>query len=125
MGIRGRDQRGLAESTQWAVLFPVILLVSLGIIQVGIYLHGRNVAQRAATSAVDAARGSYGTSADAERVARGIAQQGGLREVSVSVSRGATTVTADVRADPVFVFDLGLARLHETASAPLEKVSTP
>ena len=85
---RGRDQRGLSESTQWAVLWPLVLLVSLGIIQAGIYLHGRNVAQRAATAAVDAARGSYGSVAEARQFAEGIARSGGLRSVSISINRG-------------------------------------
>ncbi len=122
---RGRDQRGLSESTQWAVLWPLILLVSLGIIQAGIYLHGRNVAQRAATAAVDAARGSYGSVAEARQLAEGIARSGGLRSVSISINRGPDVVTADVRADPVLILDIGVGRLRETAAAPREKVSQP
>ena len=66
------------------------MLVTLGIIQAGIHLHGRNVAQRAATAAVDAARGSYGTTAEAQEIANGIARSGGLEGVSVRVTRGAT-----------------------------------
>ena len=122
---RGRDQRGLSESTQWAVLWPLILLVGLGIIQAGIYLHGRNVAQRAATAAVDAARGSYGSVAEAQQLAEGIARSGGLRSVSISINRGPDVVTADVRADPVLILDIGVGRLRETAAAPREKVSQP
>jgi len=122
---RGRNQRGLSESTQWAVLWPLILLVSLGIIQAGIYLHGRNVAQRAATAAVDAARGSYGSVAEAQQLAEGIARSGGLRSVSISINRGPDVVTADVRADPVLILDIGVGRLRETAAAPREKVSQP
>ena len=51
MPLRARDERGLSESTQWAVLFTLLMLVTLGLIQAGIVLHGRNVAQRAATAA--------------------------------------------------------------------------
>jgi hypothetical protein len=122
---RGRDQRGLSESTQWAVLWPLILLVSLGIIQAGIYLHGRNVAQRAATAAVDAARGSYGSVTEARQLAEGIARSGGLRSVWISIDRGPAVVTAEVRADPVLILDIGVGRLRETAIAPREKVSQP
>ena len=122
---RGRDERGLRESTQWAILWPLILLVSLGIIQAGIYLHGRNVAHRAATAAVDAARGSYGSVAEAQQLAEGIARAGGLRSVSISINRGPTVVTADVRADPVLIMDIGIGRVWETAAAPREKVSQP
>jgi Flp pilus assembly protein TadG len=121
---RGGDQRGLAASAQLAVAFPLLLLITLGVIQAGVWLHGRNVAQRAAVAAVDVARGSYGTAADAEQRGRDIAAAGGLREVSVRVSRGPGGVTADVRARATLLLDLGLASLDETAAAPLERVSS-
>ena len=62
MPAQARDERGLSESTQWAVLFSLLMLLTLGIIQAGIHLHGRNVAQRAATAAVDTARGQQARS---------------------------------------------------------------
>jgi Flp pilus assembly protein TadG len=120
-----RDERGLSESVQWAVLWPLLMLVTLGIIQAGIFLHGRNVAQRAATAAVDAARGSYGSTADAERLGAMIAGSGGLRNISVGVRRTGTTVIADVSGYPPMIFDLDLGRINETAAAPLERVTQP
>jgi Flp pilus assembly protein TadG len=120
-----RDERGLSESVQWAVLWPLLMLVTLGIIQAGIFLHGRNVAQRAATAAVDAARGSYGSTADAERLGATIAGSGGLRNISVRVQRTGTTVTADVSGYPPMIFDLDLGQINETAAAPLERVTQP
>ena len=125
MQIRARDERGLSESVQWAVLWPALMLVTLGIIQAGIFLHGRNVAQRAATAAVDAARGSYGTAADAQHLAANIAASAGLKDVSVRVQRSGTTVTADISATAPMIFDLRLGRISETASAPLERVTAP
>ena len=124
MRARARDERGLSESTQWAVLFSLLMLLTLGIIQAGIHLHGRNVAQRAAMAAVDAARGSFGTVAEAQQVAHGIAQSGGLQGVTIRISRGATTVTADVSGNAPAILDIA-GRIHETASAPLERVSQP
>jgi Flp pilus assembly protein TadG len=120
-----RDERGLSESVQWAILWPVLMLLTLGIIQAGIFLHGRNVAQRAATAAADAARGSYGNGVDAEHLGESIASSGGLRNISVRVQRTGTTATADVSAYPPMIFDLGLGRIHETAVAPLERVTQP
>ena len=125
MQIRARDERGLSESVQWAVLWPALMLVTLGIIQAGIFLHGRNVAQRAATAAVDAARGSYGSAADAQHLAANIAASAGLKDVSVRVQRSGTTVTADISATAPMIFDLRLGRISETASAPLERVTAP
>jgi Flp pilus assembly protein TadG len=120
-----RDERGLSESVQWTVLWPLLMLLTLGIIQAGIFMHGRNVAQRAATAAVDAARGSYGSAADAEHLGESIASSGGLRNISVRVERIGTTATADVSAYPPMIFDLHLGRITETAVAPLERVTQP
>jgi Flp pilus assembly protein TadG len=120
-----RDERGLSESVQWAVLWPLLMLLTLGIIQAGIFLHSRNVAQRAATAAVDAARGSYGGAADAEQVGTTIATSGGLRSISVHVQRTGSTVTAHVSAYSPMIFDLDLGRINETAAAPLERVTPP
>ena len=120
-----RDERGLSESVQWAVLWPLLMLLTLGIIQAGIFLHGRNVAQRAATAAADVARGSYGSAADAEHLGESIASSGGLKSISVRVQRTGTTVTADVSAYPPMIFDLDLSRINETAVAPLERVTQP
>ena len=120
-----RDERGLSESVQWAVLWPLLMLVTLGIIQAGIYLHGRNVAQRAATAAVDAARGSYGSTTDAEQLGTTIAGSGGLRNISVRVRATGTTVSADVSGYAPMIFDLDLGRINETAAAPLERVTQP
>jgi Flp pilus assembly protein TadG len=123
--IGARDERGLSESVQWAVLWPALMLVTLGIIQAGIFLHGRNVAQRAATAAVDAARGSYGSTADAQHLATSVASSGGLKNISVRVSRTGNTVNATVSGTAPMIFDLRLGRINETAAAPLEHVTPP
>jgi Flp pilus assembly protein TadG len=125
MASLARTQRGVSESVQWAVLWPVLLLVTLGIIQAGIYLHSRNVAQRAATVAVDSARGSFGTSDDARELAQDIARVGGLRQISVRVQRGATSVRVDVSGQAPTLVDIGVSRVHEVAAAPLERVTQP
>lgn len=124
MQIAARDERGVSESVQWAVLWPVLMLVTLGIIQAGIFLHGRNVAQRAATAAVDAARGSYGSATDAEHLAEAIASSGGLTEVSVRVQRTGAVVNVDVSGYAPMIFDLDLGGVTATATAPLERVTT-
>ena len=122
---RGRDQRGLSESTQWAVLWPLILLVSLGIIQAGIWIHGHNVATRAANAAADSASGSYGSTGEARQIAEGIASSGGLRDVAVTVSAGSSAVQITVTGHAPALLDLPLGTIHETASAPVERVTRP
>ena len=101
------------------------MLATLGIIQSGIWLHARTVAFRAATVAADAARGSYGSTADPEAAARGIAESGGLKQVQVSVARRAAVVDVTVRARAVLILDLGLGSLTATASTPVERVTQP
>jgi Flp pilus assembly protein TadG len=123
--VAARDERGLSESVQWAILWPLLMLLTLGIIQAGIFLHGRNVAQRAATAAVDAARGSYGTAADAQHLAETIASSGGLENISVRVQRTGTTARADVSGNAPTIFDLGLGRITVATTAPLERVTQP
>ena len=101
------------------------MLLTLGIVQAGFWLHARNVAQRAATAAVDVARGSYGTAGEGEQRARDLTAAAGLTDVVVHVDRGPQRVTAVVSAHATLVLDLGLGDLRETASGPRERVSTP
>jgi Flp pilus assembly protein TadG len=122
---RTRDERGLSSSTQLAVVLPLLMLLTLGIIEAGLWLHARNVAQRAATAAVDVARGSYGTAGEGEQRARDLAGAAGLTHVVVHVDRGPQRVTAVVSARATLVLDLGLGRVEETAAGPRERVTTP
>ncbi len=125
MGAPARNERGLNESVQWAVIWPVLMLLTLGIIQIGVVLHGRNVALRAATAGVDAASGSYGTSSEAQHLAEQIASAGSLRAVSVRVTRTPSIVSVEVAGQAPVILDLGVGRVRETASAPVERVSQP
>ncbi|MGI3780369.1 MAG: TadE/TadG family type IV pilus assembly protein [Janthinobacterium lividum] len=124
-GRRSGDQRGFSSSTQLAVVFPLLLLLTLGILQAGLWLHARNVAQRAATAAVDVARGSYGTADEGEDRARDLAAAAGLTDVVVHVDRGPQVVRADVSVHATLVLDLGLGTVEGTASGPRERVSAP
>ena len=118
-------ERGITDSAQFALIWPLLLLVSLGIIQAGIWIHGHNVANRAAHAAADAASGSYGSSAEARQIAEGIARSGGLTDVVVQVSTTATVAEVAVTGSAPSLLDLPLGRIHETASAPVERVTRP
>ncbi|WP_415153283.1 TadE/TadG family type IV pilus assembly protein, partial [Propionicimonas sp.] len=43
----------MAESTQWTVLLPTLLLLVLGLVQVGVWLYSRTVAAQAAATVAD------------------------------------------------------------------------
>jgi len=118
-------ERGITESAQFALIWPLLLLVSLGIIQAGIWIHGHNVANRAAHAAADAASGSYGSSAEARQIAEGIARSGGLTDVDVQVSTSSSVAEVSVAGNAPSLLDLPLGRIHETASAPVERVTRP
>ncbi len=125
MGRWRPGERGITQSAQFALIWPMLLLVSLGIIQAGIWVHGHNVAQRAANAAVDTASGSYGSAAEARELAAGIARSGGLTGVDVRVSTSATVVDVTVTGSAPTLLDLPLGRIQETASAPVERVTRP
>ena len=84
-----RSERGLSESVQHAVIFPVLMLVTLGIIQAGIWVHGHTVAERAAAAGVDIARGSYGSTTEARETSDRVASAGGLDDVTVEAHAAA------------------------------------
>lgn len=120
-----RDERGLSESLQFAAVWPLLMLVTLGVIEGGLWLHARNVAERAAIAAVGAASGSHGSADAARELGSHLAGSGGLSDVTVEVSRTATAVTVAVSADAPLVLDLGLGRVRETAAGPVERVTGP
>jgi Flp pilus assembly protein TadG len=121
----GGRERGLTNSLQFAVIVPALMLATFGLIQVGLWLHARNVAAEAVTAAADVARSYDGDPAAATQAARRIAAVGGLTDVALTVSRQPTSVSVTMVARPPVIFDLGLGRITETATAPLERVTTP
>jgi Flp pilus assembly protein TadG len=115
----------MSESVQIALLWPVVLLVTLGVIEAGIWIHGRQAALRAATAAADVARGSAGSAGQAEDLAGKIARSSGLRAVSVAVTTSGDEVRVVVSGTAPAILDLPLTRISESASAPREQVTTP
>lgn len=121
---RGFD-RGLSNSLQFAVIVPALMLATFGLIQAGLWLHARNVAAEAVTAAADVARNYSGDPVAARQTARRIAAVGGLTDVQLTISRQPRAVSVTMIARPPVIFDLGLGRVTETATAPLERVTTP
>lgn len=123
--MRRRDERGLSDSVQWAILTPLLMLTVLGLIQAGIWLHGRDVAAHAAIAGAEEGA-LYGASeASARAAATRVAEAGGLADVVVDVNRGPERVQVAVRGRmPTFV-DLGQTVIRQQATRPVERVTVP
>ncbi len=117
------NQRGVAESTQWAILLPVLLLLVLGLVQLGVWLHSRTVASQAAAVAADLRATGPAAEAAARQAGRRVAAQGGLEQVEITLAaeEGHLVVTVSGRA-PLF-FDIGQGLVIERAVLPLEQVT--
>ena len=120
----GRADRGMSESVSWAVVMPVLLVCVLGLIQLGLWLHGQNTARSAAATGADLAA-LDGAATTAEQGALAVASAGGLEDAHVTVSGSADAVVVDVTATVPLVFDLGQGRVHATSRTPRERVSRP
>lgn len=118
---RPADERGLSDSIQWSVLFPLVLLLILGTVQAGVWLHGRNVVASAALAAAEA-QAVAGPGQDAAvRVAHSLSDPDGITLESVDVGGDADLVTVRVVAHVPLFLDLGMSRVEATASQPREQ----
>ncbi|MGB2766466.1 MAG: TadE/TadG family type IV pilus assembly protein [Propionicimonas sp.] len=119
------NERGLSESTQWAIVMPALLALVLGLVQTGIWLHGRSVASQAAAAAADVRAVGRQFQAEAEAVAAEIAHSGGLTEVTVSTSERHGRVQVTVSGQTQVFFDVGQSRIVEHAVLVEERVTSP
>lgn len=94
---RRRCERGLVESTQLAVLVPLILLVVFSVIQASIWFAGRSAVQQAAMAGAEHAAFADAGPDAAVGVAQQVAADSGLLDVRVQV--GFTGTTVDVTVD--------------------------
>jgi Flp pilus assembly protein TadG len=111
------SQRGVSESTQWAVLAPVFLLLVLGLVQLGVWLHARTVAGQAAATVADLR--SYG-SPDATAAGARVAAAGGLEQVSIHTDTVGNVIVVTVTGRAPLFFDIGQGTITEKAVLPRE-----
>lgn len=113
------SQRGVTESTQWAILAPVFLLLVLGLVQLGVWLHARTVAGQAAATVADLS--SYG-SPDATATGARVAAKGGLEQVSIQTAVVGDVIVVTVTGRAPLFFDIGQGLIVEKAVLPREVV---
>lgn len=110
-----RCQRGLVESTQWALLIPVLLGVVFTLVQAGIWLSGRSTVQQAAMAGAEHAALVGGDSANAGQVANRLAVSAGLRAINVQINDDGQAVSVTVTAQVVAVLPGELTAVSATA----------
>ncbi|BCJ62998.1 TadE/TadG family type IV pilus assembly protein [Polymorphospora rubra] len=88
-----------AATAELAVAMPLLLLLVMLVIQAGLWMHATHVAQSAATRAANAAAGYQSSAAagrDAGEQTLTAIGDGVLKDPSVSVTRTATEVRAEI-----------------------------
>lgn len=128
-----RLRRALADEggdgpTSAAILAPIILMLTMAIIQTGLYFHARTVAQNAAQIGMESAR-TLGSDAETGRAAAAAfitqVDSGSLSDLSIEVN-GGDTITARVSAQgPALVPLLPMPRIDVVAVGPAERITQP
>lgn len=106
---------------QWAMLTPLLLLLLLGALQVGVLWHGRSTVLHAAAAAAEAESLYRAAPGSGLQAARTIAAAGGVGNVSIDVARTAHRVDVEVTGTVPVLIDLGMSRVSQRASAPVER----
>ncbi|WP_335988488.1 TadE/TadG family type IV pilus assembly protein [Glycomyces sp. MUSA5-2] len=124
--LMGRSAIDRGSATAEAVIAtPLLLLLVLAIIQAGIIWHARHMAQAAAGEAMEAARvalASGGDGAAAATASLGRNASGVLEDPSVSVDRGAETITVTVTGTPTQIIPLWEATVEVTVAGAVEHI---
>ena len=120
-----QSQRGSA-SLELVVIFPAVLALIFGAVQIALYFHARNVALAAAQEGARAAAAQHGTAAAGATSSWSFLDQAGGSEVltntEVTPIRTSTQVTVTVTGTSLSVFP-GLPgfTVHQTARRPVER----
>ncbi|MEY9861362.1 Flp pilus assembly protein TadG [Catenulispora sp. GAS73] len=120
--LREDGERG-AVTTELVIATPLLLLLVLAVIQFGLIWHAEQVAQTAASQAVNAGRAQNTSGAVGQSRGEQILSQlgsGVLTGKSISVSRGAGQVTADVSGQVESIIPGWHPSIHAHAAAPVE-----
>lgn len=116
-----RDERGLSESVQWALVWPVVMMAIAVAVQTVLVLQARSVAIEAARAAVHADAMLGSTPSDATRAASQVCAGSGVSQLHVHTDRHARIVRVDVDVQAARFFPAGrLTTVRAHAVAPKE-----
>lgn len=121
---RAGDQDRGSSVFEFILLVPVLIVLTLLVVQFALVWHGKQVAQAAAAEGVTAASGWQRTASDgaaeAERFLQQVAPQL-LSDRSVTASDGGGSVTITVTAHVSTVVPFADFTIVESASGPVEQ----
>jgi len=117
------NQRGVAESTQWAILLPTLLLLVLGMVQLGVWLYSRTVASEAAAVTADLRATGPAAEPAARLAGERVATRGGLQQVEIGVAADNAHLVVTVSGRAPLFFDIGQGLVVAQAVLPLERVT--
>ena len=116
------------SSTLGAILvIPVMILLTMLVLQFAMLWHGRHVAAAVAQTGVQGAAGYRSSAADGQAQAEGYLADVApnlLRDATVTVDRGTGTVTARVSARIPSVLPFTDFDVQETVTGPVERFSS-
>ncbi|MGV8907342.1 MAG: TadE/TadG family type IV pilus assembly protein [Propionicimonas sp.] len=113
----------MSESTQWAILTPALMLLILGMVQLGVWLYSRTVATQAAAAVADLRATGPAAEGAARLAGERIASSGGLQQVEITVAAGGDHLVVTVSGRAPLFFDIGQGLIIEHAVLPLERVT--
>jgi Flp pilus assembly protein TadG len=120
----GTRDRGSA-SVEAVIATPLLMLLVLAIIQAGLILHARHMAQAAANNALEAARAELATGGDGQAAATASLSSnagGVLEDPSVTVSRSTETVTVTITGTATRIVPLWDAPIEVTITGATEHI---
>lgn len=112
-------ERGMSESLQWAVLAPMIMLLLLGLIETGVWLHGRSIVQQAALTAAETQALVGAPSSSAESTVEQMTDE--LESVHTYCITTEADVTVTVTADIPLPLDFGFGQVTVSATRAKER----
>src|SRR5436309_1156985 len=124
--IRATPDRGSATA-EAVIIIPVIVLLSMLLIQFTLIWHSRHLAESAAQNAVTAASGHQRDDSNGQQSARDFLDQVApnlLTATAITVHRGAGIVTARIQARVLTVVPFADFTVTAAAAAPVEQFTT-
>lgn len=120
----GRSERGLTNSTQAVLVFPLVFGALLLTLQWAMTTWAETTALAAAQDAARAASAIGANTTAGQQAGGQAASNGSLDDVHITVTKGPTTTTATITANSITVIPGWQPAITKTAQAPTERLTT-